>query len=148
MKTLSVYITTYSNLCLLASAVLSGLAISGTARAEGCATPAPAEQAVYWGDLHVHTMYSFDAFIFGTTSSPDDAYEFAKGGTVVHPAGFDMTLDRPLDFYGVSDHAFYIGVLREMANPESEISKHEIAAGMTTLGDAADRGRKFYEMPS
>jgi hypothetical protein len=110
------------------------------------ADAANADRNAYFGDLHVHTMYSFDAFIFGTTSSPDDAYEFAKGGTVVHPAGFDMTLDRPLDFYGVSDHAFYIGVLREMANPESEISKHEIAAGMTTLGDAADRGRKFYEI--
>ena len=110
------------------------------------ADAANADRNAYFGDLHVHTMYSFDAFIFGTTSSPDDAYEFAKGGTVVHPAGFDMTLDRPLDFYGVSDHAFYIGVLREMANPDSEISKHEIAAGMTTLGDAGDRGRKFYEI--
>ena len=110
------------------------------------ADAANADRNAYFGDLHVHTMYSFDAFIFGTTSSPDDAYEFAKGGTVVHPAGFDMTLDRPLDFYGVSDHAFYIGVLREMANPDSEISKHEIAAGMTTLGDAEDRGRKFYEI--
>ena len=58
-------------------------------------------------------MYSFDAFIFGTTSSPDDAYEFAKGSTIVHPAGFDMKLQVPLDFYGVTDHAFYIGVLRE-----------------------------------
>ena len=97
----------------------------------------------YFGDLHVHTMYSFDAFIFGTTSSPDDAYRFAKGGTIKHPAGFDMKLDVPLDFYGVSDHAFYLGVLREMANPDTEISKHEIAAGMTTLGDATDRRQVF-----
>jgi hypothetical protein len=101
------------------------------------------ERNAYFGDLHVHTMYSFDAFIFGTTSSPDDAYEFAKGGTIIHPAGFDMQLDVPLDFYGVSDHAFYLGVLREMANPESEISKHEAAAGMTTLAGAADRRAKF-----
>ena len=101
------------------------------------------ERNAYFGDLHVHTMYSFDAFIFGTTSSPDDAYEFAKGGTIIHPAGFDMSLDTPLDFYGVSDHAFYLGVLRQMADPSTEISKHPVAAGMSTLGGSDDRGAKF-----
>lgn len=104
------------------------------------------ERNAYFGDLHVHTMYSFDAFIFGTTSSPSDAYTFAKGGSITHPAGFEMKLDVPLDFYGVSDHAFYLGVLREMANPNSEISKHEIAQGMATLGDADERGSKFSEV--
>ena len=101
------------------------------------------ERNAYFGDLHVHTMYSFDAFIFGTTSSPDDAYEFAKCGTSFHPAGFDMSLDTPLDFYGVSDHAFYLGVLRQMADPSTEISKHPAAAGMSTLGGSDDRGAKF-----
>ncbi len=141
------------------STLLSACSEQDTPEQQAMVTPEPMEMTstqsmptanpdrnAYFGDLHVHTMYSFDAFIFGTTSSPDDAYEFAKGGTIVHPAGFDMKLDRPLDFYAVTDHAFYIGVLREMANPDSEISKHEIAEGMTTLGDAADRGRKFYEI--
>ncbi len=96
------------------------------------------ERNAYFGDLHVHTMYSFDAFIFGTTSSPDDAYEFARGGSITHPAGFEMQLQVPLDFYGVTDHAFYIGVLREMANPDSEISTHPIAAGMSDLGGALE----------
>lgn len=104
------------------------------------------DRNAYFGDLHVHTMYSFDAFIFGTTSSPDDAYEFAKGGTITHPAGFDMTLQVPLDFYGVTDHAFYIGVLREMADPSTEISQHPVAEGMDTLGGASDRGAKFQEI--
>ena len=38
------------------------------------ADAANADRNAYFGDLHVHTMYSFDAFIFGTTSSPDDGY--------------------------------------------------------------------------
>jgi len=104
------------------------------------------ERNAYFGDLHVHTMYSFDAFIFGTTSSPDDAYEFAKGGSITHPAGFSMSLQTPLDFYGVTDHAFYLGVLREMADPNSELSKHPVAAGMDSLGGAAERGVKFREV--
>ena len=117
------------------------------------ADPAPtrtagysSERNAYFGDLHVHTMYSFDAFIFGTTSSPDDAYEFAKGGSITHPAGFNMSLQTPLDFYGVTDHAFYLGVLREMADPDSELSRHPVAAGMDSLGGAAERGVKFREV--
>ena len=97
----------------------------------------------YFGDLHVHTMYSFDAFIFGTTASPDDAYEFAKGGVIRHPGGFDMQLEVPLDFYAVSDHAFYMGAIRAMADPASTLSKHEIAAGMTELSDVDDRRARF-----
>ena len=104
------------------------------------------ERNAYFGDLHVHTMFSYDAFIFGTTATPDDAYNFAKGGVVTHPGGFDMQLQVPLDFYAVTDHAYYMGILSEMANPNSEISNHPLAEGMDTLGGALQRGRKFQEI--
>ena len=76
-----------------------------------------AERVPLFGDLHVHTTYSFDAYIFGTLATPDDAYEFAKGKSIKHPAGFDVSLDRPLDFYGVTDHGTFLGHVEEAATP-------------------------------
>ena len=64
------------------------------------------DKNVYFGDLHVHTKHSFDAYIFGTTATPDDAYEYAKGNAIQHPLGYDMQLREPLDFYAVTDHGF------------------------------------------
>ena len=63
----------------------------------------------YFGDLHVHTTYSMDAFQFGTLATPDDAYRYAQGEAIKHPAGFDVQLDRPLDFYAVTDHGLSSG---------------------------------------
>ena len=34
------------------------------------------ERNVYYGDLHVHTDYSFDAFAFGCLATPRDAYRY------------------------------------------------------------------------
>ena len=54
---------------------------------------------VYFGDLHLHTRNSFDAYIFNVRATPDDAYTYAKGGTIKHAMGFDLHLNSgPLDF--------------------------------------------------
>ncbi len=82
------------------------------------ATYAGAERNAYFGDLHIHTQFSFDAFILGTRSSPDDAYRYARGEAIKHPVGFDIQLDRPLDFYAVTDHGFYLGWFKAMTDPD------------------------------
>ncbi len=81
----------------------------------------------FFGDLHLHTAYSFDAFTFKTTATPDDAYKFAKGAPLRHPAGGIYQLKHPIDFLAVTDHSEFMGVLRAMADPDSPLSKLDIA---------------------
>jgi len=81
----------------------------------------------YYGDLHVHTKYSFDAYVFGVTASPDDAYRYAKGEAIMHPLGYEMKLREPLDFYSVTDHGFYMGMIQAFADTSSDISKLDFA---------------------
>ena len=80
------------------------------------------DRNAYFGDTHVHTKYSFDAYIFGVTASPDDAYRYAQGESIKHPLGFDMQIDEPLDFYAVTDHGFFMGMLNGWADTSTYAS--------------------------
>ena len=55
-------------------------------------TPTPQSRTAFYGDLHVHTEYSFDGYAMGTQATPYDAYRFAKGEAITNPGGFDMQL--------------------------------------------------------
>lgn len=74
------------------------------------------DRQLLWGDTHLHTTYSSDAFANNNlTATPDMAYRFAKGAPVVH--GWDgrrVQLETPLDFLVVSDHAELMGVIRSV----------------------------------
>ena len=74
------------------------------------AVPRNPQKDLYWGDLHVHTALSFDAFIGGNRASPSDAYRFAKGEEI-DVIERKVKIDRPLDFAAITDHAEFLGEL-------------------------------------
>lgn len=79
-----------------------------------CEAAAQPVKNVYFGDTHLHTSYSFDAFLNNNHSAdPDTAYRWAKGQPVIHPYNrVRVQIDTPLDFLVVSDHAEMLGVMR------------------------------------
>jgi hypothetical protein len=94
--------------------------------------PPNPDNNAYFGDVHVHTGWSFDALTNGSKATPTDAYAWAKGRPITGSGGPEMQIETPLDFYMVADHAEYMGVFNQMSNPDSPISKTEIAKGVTS----------------
>ena len=84
-----------------------------------------------FGETHIHTVWSFDAYLFNTRATPDDAYEFAKGKPLQHPLGKTYQLSRPLDFMAVTDHGVYLGVFAKMADKSHPLNKHPLAVKVT-----------------
>ncbi len=104
---------------------------ASTAPAASLPPPNP-DNNVYFGAVHVHTGWSFDAFTNGSKTTPSDAYAWAQGKPITGSGGPELQLKTPLDFYMVSDHAEFMGVFNQMANPDSPLSKTELAKGVTS----------------
>jgi hypothetical protein len=74
---------------------------------------------VYFGDLHVHTGLSMDAWLGDTRVTPSDAYRFAKGESISLPGGRFASLERALDFAAVTDHSEWLGEVWLCTDPAS-----------------------------
>ena len=99
--------------------------IQVTEEREPCSDTNPLRNA-YFGDTHVHTSYSFDAFTQDVRTTPDDAYAFAQGASVLLPpldengvGTVAVELDRTLDFVAVTDHAEFFGEVQVCIDPDS-----------------------------
>ncbi|MYE82462.1 MAG: DUF3604 domain-containing protein, partial [Gammaproteobacteria bacterium] len=103
----------------LFAAVLAG---APWAFGEDSVTP---ERRALFGDLHIHTMFSFDAFLGSVRTTPDHAYRYARGEPIPHPSGETLRLSgAPLDFLAVTDHGEYLGVHAALIDPASATYGH------------------------
>jgi len=89
---------------------------SEAARGDGSGTVAVAQypERVFWGDTHLHTDNSIDAFGFGVRLGPEQALRFARGEKVTATTGTPAQLDRPLDFLVIADHSDGLGATRRL----------------------------------
>jgi hypothetical protein len=67
-----------------------------------------------WGDTHLHTSNSIDAFGFGVKLGPEEALRFARGEEVKSTWGLKAKLDRPLDFLVIADHSGGLGATQRL----------------------------------
>ncbi len=78
-------------------------------------------KTAYFGELHLHTAWSLDAYGFGNqVVGPDEAYRFAQGEEVAIPGGGKTRITQPLDFASVVEHAEWLGEMRMILSPDHE----------------------------
>lgn len=93
--------------------------------------PPNPDKNAYFGDLHLHTRMSFDAYQMQTDTMPEDSYRFAMGEAVSY---LGQTVQRhvPLDFLAVTDHAEYLGIQALASDPNGPFSKLKVLEGLSS----------------
>ncbi len=83
---------------------------------------------VYFGEQHLHTSASPDAFAVGTRGTWDDAYRYAMGEEVkLSTTGKKIKKRSPYDFVAITDHAEYFGVMPRLIDTKDPLSKTAFA---------------------
>jgi len=99
-------------------------------------------KAAYFGETHVHTSFSLDAYIGGARLTPDEAYKFAQGRDVVIN-GQKHNIKRPLDWAAVSDHAEFIGEMYSTQVPGAKGGENPMLEELRNL-KSVDEQRAWF----
>ena len=91
------------------------------------------ERQLLWGDTHLHSNVSADAFTLGSRLGPDQAYRFAMGLPVTNELGQTARLRAPLDFLAVTDHAEYHGVFPLLEERDAQLDGWPLGQQMADL---------------
>ena len=99
-----------------------------------------------WGDTHLHTRLSADAYMNGLREfTPEMAYRFARGETVTSSTGVKAALRDPLDFLVVADHAEFLGLFPAAADGKSWFLDTELGRRWHDSLQAGDIASPFEE---
>jgi len=94
-------------------------------------TADPAKRQVFFGEQHMHSEWSSDAFTLGVRQSAEDAYRWAMGEEItLSTTGEKMKKSTPYDFVALTDHAEYLGVFPQLIDPKNPLSKSEFAKSL------------------
>ena len=139
------------NLTLLCSALFTtGLATAADSIGEPGRSSGQknALKNVYFGEQHLHTAASPDAFAVGTRGTGDDAYRYAKGEEVkLSTTGKKISKKTPYDFVAITDHSEYFGVMPRLIDPKDPLSKTDFAKKLQDKKAKNDRshlGDQYY----
>lgn len=101
-----------ASLLAMALAGCDGTSLPGSKKADADVKETAYPEKVYFGDTHLHTSNSSDAFGFGVRLGPEAALRFARGEEVTSTTGQKAKLSRPLDFLVIADHSDGLAALK------------------------------------
>ena len=145
MKLIKCSIMTLSVLCsaLFATSALADDPIGEPGRNSGKKNPL---KNVYFGEQHMHTVNSPDAFAFGTRNTPDDAYRFCKGEPIkIATTGKTHQKKTPYDWCALTDHAEYMGIMPLLLKKNNPLANTEIGKDIAT-GDPKKGEEAFQQI--